>query len=55
MDAEKIISEIEALERLLSLPDPRPLQPSDISAINQRHDEKLAKNPWFQLWNSYFR
>ncbi len=55
MDAEKIIAEIEALERMISLPDPRPLQPADIASMNQQHDRKLARNPWFQLWNTYFR
>jgi hypothetical protein len=53
MDAEKIIAEIETLERIFALADPRPLRPADIAEINQRHDEKLARNPWFQLWNTY--
>lgn len=55
MDAEKIIPEIEALERMLSLPDTRPLQPADITAINRQHDRMLARNPWFQLWSTYWR
>ncbi|MGI9102589.1 MAG: hypothetical protein ACR2IF_09120 [Terriglobales bacterium] len=53
MDAEKIIGEIEQLERLLSLPDPRPLQAGDRHAANQRHDERQAHNPWFKLWQQY--
>ncbi|HVP63756.1 MAG TPA: hypothetical protein VMT82_02600 [candidate division Zixibacteria bacterium] len=53
MDAEKIIAEIEALERMFAADDPRPLRPADIVAINQQHDHKLARNPWFQLWNTY--
>jgi hypothetical protein len=55
MDAEKIIAEIETLERIYALPDPRSLDAMDIAAINQQHDQKLAHNPWFQLWNTYFR
>ncbi len=55
MDAEKIIAEIECPERIFALPDSRPLQPADITAINQQHDQKLARNPWFQLWNTYFK
>jgi len=53
MDAEKTIAEIEWLERLVTLPDPRPLQPTDISAANHRHDELHAQNPWFKLWQQY--
>ncbi len=55
MDAEKIIAEIETLERLFLLEDSRPLRANDIAAINRQHDEKLARNPWFQLWNTYFK
>ena len=55
MDAEKLISEIEALEHIFSLSDPRPLRPADIAAINQHHDQRLAHNPWFQLWNTYWK
>jgi len=50
MDAEKIIAEIELLERLLTLPDKRPLQMADWKAANQKHDETYANNPWFRLW-----
>jgi hypothetical protein len=53
MDVEKIINEIESLERIFSLPDARPLQPADRDAANQRHDEMYANNPWFQLWRRY--
>jgi len=55
MDAEKIIADIEALEQLLILPDPRPLRSSDVAALNRQHDEKLARNPWFQLWSVYWK
>jgi hypothetical protein len=40
MELEKIIAEIEALEQMFRLPDTRNL------------DERLARNPWFQLWNT---
>ncbi len=53
MNVDKTITDIEWLERLLSLPDSRPLQPSDTWAANQRHDESLAQNPWFRLWQRY--
>jgi len=53
MDAEQTIAEIERLERLFALPDTRPLQPGDLSAANRRHDEMLARSPWFQLWQRY--
>jgi hypothetical protein len=53
MDAERIISEIETLERIFALPDPRPLQTSQLPVINHLHDEKLSRNPWFQLWQRY--
>lgn len=53
MDIEKTISEIEWLERIFSLPDPRPLQLADRHAANQRHDEMYADNPWFRLWKRY--
>ncbi len=53
MDVERTIAEIERLERIFSAPDTRPLRPSDISAANRRHDEKLAHSPWFQLWQRY--
>lgn len=50
MDAEQTIAEIEWLERIFAVPDIRPLTPADISAANRRHDETLAHNPWFKLW-----
>jgi hypothetical protein len=53
MNAEHIIAEIELLERIFAAPDTRPLSPSDLSAANQRHDERLARSPWFRLWKSY--
>lgn len=53
MDAERIISEIQALERMFALPDPRPPKIGQLPAVNQQHDEKLARNPWFQLWKRY--
>jgi hypothetical protein len=53
MDAERIIAEIEWLERILIVPDPRPLTANDLSAVNRRHDEKLANSPWFRLWRRY--
>jgi hypothetical protein len=53
MDAEQTIAEIECLERILALPDTRPLSPSDLSAANRRHDEMLAHSPWFRLWQRY--
>jgi len=53
MDAEKTITEIQLLEQLLSLRDPRPLRESDVYAANQRHDTLNAQNPWFRLWQRY--
>jgi hypothetical protein len=53
MNLERAISEIEWLEHLYSLPDPRPLQLADLCAANQRHDEMNANNPWFRLWKTY--
>jgi hypothetical protein len=53
MNPESIIGEIEWLEHLYSLPDPRPSQLSDLYAANQRHDEMYANNPWFRLWRRY--
>lgn len=53
MDIEKVISDIESLERLFGLQDPRPLGLTDRAAANQQHDEKLADNPWFRLWQRY--
>ena len=53
MDVEKTIAEIEWLERILALADPRPLQAGDREAANQRHDCVNANNPWFRLWQRY--
>jgi hypothetical protein len=53
IDVEKTISDIELLEQLLSLRDPRPLRESDVCAANQRHDTLNAQNPWFRLWQRY--
>jgi hypothetical protein len=53
MDIERIITEIESLERIFAVPDTRPLNTSDLSAANRRHDEKLASSPWFRLWQRY--
>jgi hypothetical protein len=53
MDAEKTIAEIEWLERVYAVPDIRPLNASDISAANRRHDDLLAHSPWFRLWQQY--
>ncbi len=53
MDLEKTIAEIEWLERILALPDTRPLQLPDREAANRRHDEVYAANPWFRLWQRY--
>lgn len=53
MDVEQTIAEIERLERLFAVPDTRGLSPSDLSAANQRHDQKLAHSPWFRLWQHY--
>jgi len=39
MNLEKSIAEIEWLELLYAVPDTRPLQLSDRSAANRRHDE----------------
>jgi len=53
MDSEQTISEIELLERLYALRDPRPLSASDLAAANRRHDERNANSPWFRLWQAY--
>jgi hypothetical protein len=53
MDAEKTIAEIEWLERMLALPDTRELRLADREAANRQHDEMLAGNPWFRLWQRY--
>ncbi|PYV59982.1 MAG: hypothetical protein DMG97_17505 [Acidobacteria bacterium] len=53
MDVDRIITEIEWLERTFAVPDTRPLGPRDLAAANRRHDELLAKSPWFRLWQQY--
>jgi hypothetical protein len=53
MDTEQTIAEIEWLERIFAAQDTRPPSPSDLSAINRRHDEMLAHSPWFRLWQRY--
>jgi len=53
MDVEQTIAEIEWLERIIAVPDNRPLSPTDLSAANRRHDEMHAHSPWFQLWQRY--
>jgi hypothetical protein len=53
MDVERVIDEIERLERIFSAPDTRPLTANDISAANRRHDETQARSPWFRLWQRY--
>ena len=53
MDVEKTIAEVEWLERIVALPDARPLGSADREAANRQHDEMLAANPWFRLWKRY--
>ena len=53
LDVERIIDEIEQIEDMFEAPDTRPLNATDISAANRRHDETLAHSPWFRLWQSY--
>lgn len=53
MDTEQAIAEIEWLEHVFAVPDTRPLTPSDLSAANRKHDQKLANSPWFRLWQRY--
>jgi hypothetical protein len=53
MDVERVIADIEELERLFEAADIRPLTASDVSAANRRHDEKLSNSPWFKLWQAY--
>jgi hypothetical protein len=52
MATDRIIADIERLERMFALPDKRPLSARDLTAANRRHDEKLANSPWFKLWQS---
>jgi hypothetical protein len=53
MNVDRAIAEIELLERIFAVPDTRPMSPSDLSAANRRHDEALAHNPWFRLWQHF--
>ena len=53
MEVEQTIAEIEWLERMLAVPDRRPLTPNDLSAANRRHDEMHANSPWFRIWQRY--
>jgi hypothetical protein len=53
MDIERAIAEIEWLEHIYALPDPRPQTLADRNAANQRHDEIYAQNPWFRLWKHF--
>jgi hypothetical protein len=53
MEVERIISQVELLERIFAVPDNRPLSAQDIAAANRRHDEMLAHSPWFRLWQRY--
>ena len=53
MDIDRIITEVEWLERVFAEPDTRPLNASDLVAANRRHDDKLANSPWFRLWQRY--
>lgn len=53
MDTERRIAEIEWLEHIFAVPDTRPLSQSDLAAANRRHDDKLARSPWFRLWQRY--
>jgi hypothetical protein len=53
MDAEQSIAEIEWPERIFAVPDTRPIDASDLSAVNRRHDEKQANSPWLRLSQRY--
>jgi hypothetical protein len=53
MDIERTIDDIEQLEEMIEAPDIRPLNASDLAALNRRHDEMLAHSPWFRLWQRY--
>jgi hypothetical protein len=53
MQSDHTIAEIERLERMFALPDPRPLNAHNLAAANRRHDEKLAHSPWFRIWQRY--
>jgi hypothetical protein len=53
MDAEQTITEIERLERLYALPDPRPLDSAALDFANRTHDKVHAHSPWFRLWQDF--
>jgi hypothetical protein len=53
MDIERTIDDIEQLEEMFEAPDIRPLNATDLAALNRRHDEMLAHSPWFRLWQRY--
>ena len=53
MDVECIIDEIEQLQEMFEAPDIRPLSAKDIPVANRRHDEILARSPWFRLWQHF--
>jgi hypothetical protein len=50
MDVERLIDEIEQLQEMFEAPDIGPLNASDISVANRRHDEMNAHSSWFRLW-----
>jgi hypothetical protein len=50
---EQSIAEIEWLELIFAVPDPRPLSAGDLTAANRRHDEMVAQSPWFRLWSAF--
>jgi hypothetical protein len=53
MEIERAIDDIEQLEEMFETPDIRPLNATDLAALNRRHDEMLAHSPWFRLWHRY--
>ena len=53
MEVERIIDDIEQLQKMFEAPDIRPLSLTDISAANRRHDQMLAHSPWFRLWQHF--
>ena len=53
MDPERTIDDIELLERIYTLPDHRPITPADREAANRKHDNAIATNPWFRVWQSF--
>jgi hypothetical protein len=53
MDVKRVVDDIERLEQMFAAPDTRPLRPSDVSAANRSHDERMANSPWFRLWQHF--